>query len=104
MAILVVLGCVGHIKVANCCCSDIFLNVGTSDDISLNAVFLSLPNLVHWTRKCFSSSTGPGDGVDPGDDEDGETVLVLGGIQYEQVLSNIGVTGLVQRPFSTPRK
>ena len=74
-AILAVLGCVGHKKVVNFCCSDKFEKFGTSADISSNAIFLSLSNLVHLITKCCSSSTGAVDG--PGGD--GEDVLVRGG-------------------------
>ena len=52
--------------------------------------------------KCSSSSTGPAGGVGPEDVVDG--VLVLGGKQYVHILLATGVTGLVQRPFSIPRK
>ena len=78
---------------------------GTSDDNSVNAESRCVANLAHPIMKCFSSSTGPGDGddgVDPGDGD--EAVPVLGGKQYEQVLLSRGVTGLVQRPLSIPRK
>ena len=56
--------------------------LGTSDDNSVNAEVCCVANLVHPTKKCFSSSTGPGDGedgVDPGDGDEG--VLVRGGEQ-----------------------
>ena len=52
--------------------------------------------------KWNSSSTGPAGGGGPGDGVDG--VLVLGGEQYGHILWLTGVTGLVQRPLSIPRK
>ena len=72
-AIFAVWGCVGHKKVVNFCCSDIFKKFGTSVDISLNAVFRSVSNLVHLVTKCCSSSTGAVDGPE------GDDALVCGG-------------------------
>ena len=74
-AIFTVLGCVGHKKVVNFCCSDKSEKFGTSADISSNALFRSFSNLVHPITKCCSSSTGDEDS--PGGD--GEDVLVRGG-------------------------
>ena len=62
-------GCVGHKKVVNFCCSDIFKKFGTIDAISSNAV----SNLVHLVTKCCSSSTGAVDGPE------GDDALVCGG-------------------------
>ena len=76
-AIFAVLGCVGHKKVVNFCCSDKFEKFGTSADISSNAIFRSLSNLVHLITKCCSSSTGAVDG--PGGDGEDVLVLVRGG-------------------------
>ena len=75
LAIFAVLGWVGHRNVVNFCCSDKFEKVGTSADISSNAIFLSLTNRVHPITKCCSSSTGDVGG--PGCD--GEDALVRGG-------------------------
>ena len=100
LATFAVWGCVGHSKVLNCWLSDKLSNVGKSVDNSSKADFLTPSNLLQVTRKCCSSSTGPG----TGGPVHGGVAGVLGGAQYTQALRCKGVTGLVQRPLSTWRK
>ena len=62
-------------------------------------------NLEHSIEKWNSSSTVPAGGGGTGDGVDGvDGVLGLGGEQYGHILWLTGVTGLVQRPLSIPRK
>ena len=122
MSLLVIFapwGVVGQSNVLNLLSSDNIENPGTSLDISKNASFLSLVNLVHITRKWYSVFTRVWGGeVCDGCAHIGGVqvdVVQVGGVhggcgdreslgsQYSQSLSSRGVTGRVQRPRSTLR-